>query len=122
VVSSALAIVLFLFRLLYLSYKQGPPIMASGAGEDAEKAQQRKKQIKKMGKLLAKIWELDAGFHPDLMAVGTKIDQGSYSPGKAGWHEFCNHVGGIYQNHIIGYVAFHSFPVDGCRNYTGHQS
>jgi hypothetical protein len=91
--------------------------MASGEGEDAEKAQQRKKQIKKMGKLLAKIWELDAGFHPDLMAVGTKIDQGSYSPGKAGWHEFCNHVGGIYQNHIIGYVAFHSFPVDGCRNY-----
>lgn len=71
-------------------------------GDEAEKAKQRKKQIKKMGKLLAKIWELDANFHPDLTEVGTKIDQESYSHGKAGWHEFAKHVGGIYQQHIHG--------------------
>jgi hypothetical protein len=77
------------------------------SGEEAEKAKQRKKQIKKMGKLLATIWELDADFQHDLTAVGKKIDQESYSHGKAGWHEFAKHVGGIYQNHITGCVRFY---------------
>ena len=72
-------------------------------GDEAEKDKLRKKQLKKMGKLLAKIWELDTKFHEDLTSVGTHIDQEGYSHGKAGWHEFAKHLGGIYQRHIHEY-------------------
>jgi hypothetical protein len=96
----------FCFQPDYVSHQKRAS-MASG--EEAEKAKQRKKQIKKMGKLLATIWELDADFQHDLTAVGKKIDQESYSHGKAGWHEFAKHVGGIYQNHITRCVRYFCF-------------
>lgn len=102
----------FIVVVVVVVVDEGPLSFKTMAREDAEKEQQRRKQLKKMGKLLAKIWELDAQFHEDLSSVGTKIDKESYAHGKAGWHEFAKHLGGIYQHHIQGYDTEWQFDIN----------
>jgi hypothetical protein len=96
--------------------------MADNASPDDKKAR-RKKQIKKMTKIVAKAWGYpkaepfqessrssngDAVF--DLSSVGQNIDNGVYQLGRHGWEHFSRDVGGIYNHHIQRYDAYDFFP------------
>jgi hypothetical protein len=85
--------------------------------EADEKEKKRKKQFKRMGKILGKVWDLDAAFQDNnnnsddeettdavlcLTDVGQKIDQGVYRLGRHGWEDFARDLGGIYNRHVKG--------------------
>jgi hypothetical protein len=85
--------------------------------EEDEKEKRRKKQVKRMGKILAKAWELpdSSAFQEDgdveaasnlccLIAVGNKLDRDGYRVGRHGWEEFAGDLGGVYNRHIVRYV------------------
>ncbi len=83
----------------------------------------RKKQLKRMTKILSKAWSIDRAepFQEveddhlralledgddsdgpiDLMNMGQKLDNGIYPHGKKGWDKFAAHLGGVY-NRFIG--------------------
>jgi hypothetical protein len=80
------------------------------ADHDAEKEKKHKKALLRMGKMVAKAWELpDATpFHSNphstarlcLTAVGKKVDEGGYKHGRHGWEDFAGDIGGVYNRHI----------------------
>jgi len=83
------------------------------AAEALEKERKRKKQFKRMGKILATVWEWDENFQDRdsevsseavicLTDVGQKVDQKSYRLGRHGWEDFARDLGGVYNRHIHG--------------------
>lgn len=82
--------------------------MAENQGEHDEKEKKRKKQYKRMGKILAAAWEWDPSFQDKdddsefmcLIDVGQKLDQKSYRLGRHGWEDFARDLGGVYNWHI----------------------
>jgi hypothetical protein len=88
--------------------------------DPADKEKKHKKQLKRMGRILAQAWELDNEtqyFQDDarqqpigndndiilcLTAVGTRIDNQYYRLGKHGWQDFCRDLGGVYARHANG--------------------
>jgi Fe-S cluster biosynthesis and repair protein YggX len=97
--------------------------MADTAAEKEEKEKRRKKQAKRMGKVLARAWQLDDSedFQDDsgsggstavlcLTAIGKKIDaEGEYRLGRHGWEDFARDLGGVYNRHIQRYAALIDF-------------
>jgi hypothetical protein len=95
------------------------------SAEDVEREKRRKKQAKRMGKILATVWELpdSSAFQDDgtatsgegsddndidsnlccLVAVGNKLDRDGYKVGRHGWEEFAADLGGVYNRHIARY-------------------
>jgi hypothetical protein len=78
-----------------------------------EKEVKRRKQIKKMTKILARAWELPNGepFQEctkesttenvfDLASLGQNLDEGVYKFGRSGWEQFARDIGGVYNRHI----------------------
>lgn len=83
-----------------------------------EKEKRRKKQSKRMGKILGRVWELDndtkcfqdrpAEFQASkddgvvlcLSDIGQKIDANAYRLGRHGWEDFAKDLGGVYNFHI----------------------
>lgn len=86
--------------------------LASPDGSDKEK--KRRKQLKRMGKLLSTAWEAsdavfqdasDAGKKREgcvyyLADIGRKLDSEAYRLGKHGWEDFCRDIGGVYNRHL----------------------
>ena len=81
-----------------------------------EKEKKRKKQGRKMGKIISKLWDLDPAFQSSeknddeekvtcLTHLGQKIDQKAYRLGRHGWEDFARDLGGVYNRHIRGYVV-----------------
>lgn len=93
-----------------------------------EKERRRKKQYKRMSKILGKLWELDEstnifqdrpsdlqnveddsneGVVLCLTDIGQKIDNQGYRFGRHGWEDFAKDLGGVYNHHIrsSGYVV-----------------
>lgn len=93
------------------------------SAEDDEREKRRKKQAKRMGKILARVWELpdSSAFQDDgtvkseegsdedndknsnlccLVAIGSKLDRDGYKVGRHGWEEFAADLGGVYNRHI----------------------
>jgi hypothetical protein len=81
--------------------------MVDDATALAEKEKRRKKQAKRMGKVLSKAWQLpdSDSFQDDkkqasssavlcLGAIGTRIDGESYRLGRHGWEDFARDLGG----------------------------
>lgn len=78
----------------------------------ADKEKRKRKQFKRMGKILGRAWELDDTelFQQDtksstenvlcLSTIGEKIDQKAYRLGRHGWEDFARDLGGVYQRHI----------------------
>jgi hypothetical protein len=101
------------------------------SAEDDEREKRRKKQAKRMGKILARVWELpdSSAFQDDgtgkseessddddsgkdsnlccLVAVGNKLDRDGYKVGRHGWEEFAADLGGVYNRHIVRYGGRH---------------
>lgn len=87
-------------------------------GTEDEREAKRKRQVKKMTKILSKAWQLDhsepfqelnddqlklLGEGPfDLAGMGEALDGGAYPLGRKGWELFAGHLGGIYNRYIIG--------------------
>jgi hypothetical protein len=81
---------------------------------DDEKEKKWKKQLHRMGKILAKVWDFDQSesfqeIDPpcpastavlDLTAIGEKIDKKDYRVGRHGWEDFAKDLGGVYNRHI----------------------
>jgi hypothetical protein len=90
--------------------------MADTAAEKEEKEKRRKKQAKRMGKVLARAWQLDDSedFQDGsggstavlcLTAIGKKIDAAEeYRLGRHGWEDFARDLGGVYNRHIHRYA------------------
>lgn len=85
---------------------------AAGGASTGDKDIRRKKQAKRMTKIIAKSWSIP-GAEPfqesprasaesirDLSAVGQKLDAGGYHLGRHGWEMFAGDMGGIYNRHI----------------------
>lgn len=83
--------------------------------EAAEKERRRRKQFKRMGKILATVWDWDAAFQDRedsdsddssivlcLTDVGQKLDKQAYRLGRHGWEDFSRDLSGVYQRHIQG--------------------
>lgn len=69
----------------------------------ADKEKKRKKQLRKMGKLIATAWEWDDQYHEALGAIGRQLDDGAYNKvGKGGWTAFARDIGSVYYSG--GYV------------------
>jgi len=82
------------------------------AGDEKEK--KRRKQQQKLGKMLAKVWNLKGseafqeerhatskeGHVLDLTTIGQKIDENKYRLGRHGWEDFARDVGGVFNRHI----------------------
>ena len=84
-----------------------------------EKEKKRRKQAKKMGKILAVAWSFQGGnshFQEahgvtspkgdvlDLSTIGQKLDENQYKLGRHGWEDFARDLGGVYNRHIHRYV------------------
>lgn len=75
-----------------------------------EKEKRRKKQLKRMGKILGKAWELDEVFQDygdssngmvgNLSDIGQKLDEQAYRHGRHGWEDFARDLGGVYNRHV----------------------
>ena len=91
-------------------------IMADHHVQD-EKEVKRRKQLKKMTKILAKAWELpksepfqessrfsSQGNVFDLATLGEYLGEGCYKLGRSGWAKFAQDIGGVYNRHIEWYV------------------
>jgi len=91
--------------------------MADEVGGDHavdEKEKKRRKQQQKLGKMLAKVWNLKGseafqeerhatskeGHVLDLTTIGQKIDENKYRLGRHGWEDFARDVGGVFNRHI----------------------
>lgn len=87
--------------------------MGDDAAADAEREKRKRKQFKRMGKVLAHAWQLDEStgyFQEDaqsttdnvycLQVVGQKLDEKSYRLGRHGWEDFARDLGGVYNRHI----------------------
>ena len=82
--------------------------MAENQGEAADKEKKRKKQYKRMGKILAEAWEWDSSFHDKdddaefmcLTDVGQRLDEKAYRLSRHGWEDFARDLGGVYNWHI----------------------
>jgi len=86
--------------------------------DDAEKEKRRKKQFKRMGKILGKCWDLDVVFQDRtasdtdeeqvlcLTDIGKRIDDQAYRLGKHGWEDFARDLGGVFNRHAKGLVNF----------------
>lgn len=84
------------------------------AKDDDEKEKRRRKQFKRMGKILGKVWDLDASFQDrtaddtdtDLVLcltdIGKRIDEQAYRLGKHGWEDFARDLGGVFNRHAKG--------------------
>lgn len=86
------------------------------SNEEDEREAKRKRQVKKMTKILSKSWQLDhsepfqevtddqlkmMGEGPyDLTGMGISLDNGTYHLGRKGWELFASHLGGIYNRFI----------------------
>jgi hypothetical protein len=88
-----------------------------------EKEKRRKKQYKRMGKILGSVWELDASTKhfqerpPEfteygsnyvlcLSDIGNKIDSKAYRLGRPGWEDFAKDLGGVFNFHLqVRYVS-----------------
>lgn len=81
--------------------------MAPSTDADAEKEHKRKRQGRKMGKLLSAVWQsVDTSVHDDLAAIGQKLDTSAYKVGKSGWTDFARDVGAVFTQHMgAGYVT-----------------
>ena len=92
--------------------------MADAALEKEEKEKRRKKQAKRMGKVLARAWQLDDSedFQDGsgdstavlcLTAIGKKVDAAEeYRLGRHGWEVFARDLGGVYNRHIHRYASY----------------
>ena len=82
-------------------------------GKEDEKESKRRKQVKKMTKILARAWEMPNGepFQEcdkistvedvfDLASLGQNLDEGVYQLGRSGWEKFARDIGGVYNRHI----------------------
>ena len=79
-----------------------------------DKEKRKRKQSKRMGKLLAKAWSIDGsepfqeerhalskeGHVLDLTTIGLKIDENKYRLGRHGWEDFARDLGGVYNRHV----------------------
>jgi hypothetical protein len=85
-----------------------------------EKEVKRRKQLKKMTKILAKAWELQKsepfqessrtstqGNVFDLASLGEYLSEGAYKVGRSGWVKFAQDIGGVYNRHIERCVIFY---------------
>ena len=92
--------------------------------DDEEKEARRKRQAKKMTKIIAKAWNLphaelftqvsssaptaaaggsssdDAAAPQDLTGIGQALDAGAYHLGRHGWEKFAADLGGVYNRFI----------------------
>lgn len=92
--------------------------------ENNDKERRRKKQFKRMGKIVATAWEWEETFQDDaergkgsvlcLIDLGEKVDSKAYRLGRHGWEDFARDLGGVYNRHVQGYVCveFCLFAVD----------
>ena len=92
--------------------------MPEGAVDDEDKEKRRKKQFKRMGKILGKCWDLDPAFQDRTAAdqgedaqqvlcltdIGRRIDEEAYRLGKHGWEDFAKDLGGVFNRHAKGWV------------------
>lgn len=67
---------------------------------DDKHEKRRKKQRKKMGKIVAQAWKLGDDFHDDLTAIGSKLDSEAYKVGRHGWDDYAKDLGAVYNHHI----------------------
>ncbi|KAI2489836.1 DDT domain [Fragilaria crotonensis] len=86
--------------------------MADKAVAD-DKEVKRRKQVKKMTKILSRAWDLPNSdpFQEcakkstaedvfDLASLGENLDTGIYKYGRSGWEKFARDIGGVYNRHI----------------------
>eukprot|EP00521_Asterionellopsis_glacialis_P018553 CAMPEP_0195296828 /NCGR_PEP_ID=MMETSP0707-20130614/20260_1 /TAXON_ID=33640 /ORGANISM="Asterionellopsis glacialis, Strain CCMP134" /LENGTH=98 /DNA_ID=CAMNT_0040358449 /DNA_START=44 /DNA_END=340 /DNA_ORIENTATION=- len=93
---------------------------SSKASLQDEKAIKRRKQLKRMTKIVAKAWALtnsepfqESPHHRssskqqggkaacyDLSTIGQHIDNEEYGFGRHGWEQFAKDLGGVYNRHI----------------------
>lgn len=78
-----------------------------------EKEKRRKKQFKRMGKILGKAWNLTEVFQDcdssevavgNLSDIGQKLDEQDYRVGRHGWEDFARDLGGVYNRHVKRYA------------------
>ena len=85
------------------------------ADHDAEREKKRKKALRRMGKIVAKAWELphakafQTAHNPSdlilcLTSLGQKVDEEGYRYGRHGWEDFARDIGGVYNHHLHRYV------------------
>ena len=90
-------------------------------GDDAEREKKRKRQEKRMTKIVNKAWGLDRsepfqdasafsfvsydGSPLDLRTMGLSLGKGTYQIGRKGWEKFASDIGGIYQRFIVRWVS-----------------
>ena len=78
---------------------------------DAEREKKWKKALRRMGKIVAKAWDLPNASHFQvvhesansilcLTAVGKKVDEEGYRYGRHGWEDFAKDIGGVYNRHL----------------------
>jgi hypothetical protein len=101
--------------------------------DDEEKEARRKRQAKKMTKIITKAWNLPHAEHftqatsgadassgsadgspRDLTGIGQALDAGAYHLGRHGWEKFAADLGGVY-NRFIRYVDRPARLSWGCR-------
>lgn len=90
------------------------------ATPDEIKEKKRRKQFKRMGKILAVAWDWDAAFQDKdddddsssngnnitcLTDVGQKLDEQVYRLGRHGWEDFSRDLASVYHAHIHRYVC-----------------
>lgn len=84
--------------------------MGDDHDHDVEREKKRKKALRRMGKIVARAWEIPNAtpFHANphstamlcLTAVGKKVDEEGYKYGRHGWEDFARDIGGVYNRHI----------------------
>jgi hypothetical protein len=90
----------------------------NNTAESAEdkKKRQRRKQFKRMGKILGTVWDWDADFQDRgdsdvdetaaavlcLTDVGQRVDDQVYRLGRLGWEDFSLDLSSVYHRHIQG--------------------
>lgn len=88
------------------------PTMSDKIAKEDKEAK-RRKQLKRMTKILSKAWELPNAdvFHEsqaqsnnenvfDLASLGKNLDDGIYKLGRHGWERFAKDIGGVYNLHV----------------------
>lgn len=90
-----------------------PFIMEDKAVVVDDKEVKRRKQVKKMTKILSRAWDLPNSdpFQEctknstaedvfDLASLGGNLDSGVYKCSRSGWEKFARDIGGVYNRHI----------------------
>jgi len=73
-----------------------------------DKEKRRKKQAKRMTKLVSAAWEWNEAFRTSselpnalyLEDIGRKIDRNEYKLGRHGWEDFALDFGGVFHSHV----------------------